>query len=190
VIYKQQALSFKASPALDLTTQVIFKLENLLPFEETVSVDLIASLFIQQAQRFEASPTDQLRGLYDALLEFKKNPMLVKLKGKTCGLTLRTAPLSDLTMLESMLATFLPISKSLSGDKKDAKKSSSGVGRDQIEVLLEIRATSLDVNPCLTKEIYDRTQLDEFETVELTQSDMRGMGMAIGVPEKDLKIYR
>jgi len=46
VIYKQQALSFKASPAIDLTTQVIFKLENLLPFEETVSVDLIASLFI------------------------------------------------------------------------------------------------------------------------------------------------
>lgn len=46
------------------------------------------------------------------------------------------------------------------------------------------------MNPCLTKEIYDRTQLDEFETVELTQSDMKGMGIAIGLPEKDSKIYR
>lgn len=116
--------------------------------------------------------------------------MLVKLKAKACGLTLRTAPLSDLTMLESMLATLLPISKSVSGGKIEAKKGSSGVGKDQIEVYLEIRATSLDVNPCLTKEIYDRTQLDEFETVELTQSDMKGMGIAIGLPEKDSKIYR
>jgi hypothetical protein len=64
------------------------------------------------------------------LLEFKKNPMLVKLKAKTCGLTLRTAPLSDLTMLELMLGAFMPISKSFSVGKNDAKKSSSGVGKD------------------------------------------------------------
>jgi hypothetical protein len=124
------------------------------------------------------------------MLDFKKNPMLVKLKAKTCGITLRTSPLSDLTMLELMLATFLPIWKSFLLGKKDVKKGSSGVGRDQIEVSLEVRTTSLDVNPCLTKEIYDRTQLDEFETVELTQSDMRGMGMALGLAEEDSKIYR
>ena len=56
--------------------------------------------------------------------------MLVKFKAKTCGLTLRTAPLSDLTMLELMLGAFIPISKSFSVGKNDAKKSSSGVGKD------------------------------------------------------------
>jgi hypothetical protein len=56
--------------------------------------------------------------------------MLVKLKAKTCGLTLRTAPLSDLTMLGLMLDTFLPISQSFFAGKKDVNKAASGVGRD------------------------------------------------------------
>lgn len=65
------------------------------PFEQRVSGDLLAHVFVSHANKMHLTIGERLAKIFEEFGQYKKNPMHLSLRVRTSGLVMRTLLLND-----------------------------------------------------------------------------------------------